>query len=94
MTKSAKPANSRRKHWATIGPESKTAVPALIKSLNDSVPYVRESAAEALGKVGPEARTAVPALIKLLGDEKGDVRYWATQSLGAIEPEAKTAVPA
>jgi len=39
-----------------IGPEAKTAVPALIEALKDEDKNVRQEAANALGKIGPKAR--------------------------------------
>ena len=52
-----------------IGPEAKTAVPALTELLKDKDSNVQWAAARALGKIGPEAKMATPALTELLKDE-------------------------
>jgi HEAT repeat protein len=75
-----------------MGPEAKTAVPALTELLKDDDEWVRRAAAWALGKIGPEAKTATPALTELLRDKW--VRQTAASTLGNIGPEAKTAIPA
>ena len=49
-----------------IGPEAKSAVPALIKTLREGDVRLRGPAAEALGKIGPDAKTAIPALAAVL----------------------------
>ena len=48
--------------WALgkIGPDAKTAVPALTKLLKDKRSDVRRAAAFSLGEIGPEAKTAIP----------------------------------
>ena len=70
-----------------IGPEAKTAIPALTELLKDK--EVRLDVAEALGKIGPEAKTAVPALTELLKDEKQQVQDAATEALKKIREEKK-----
>lgn len=77
-----------------IGPEAKTAVPALAELLKDAESYVRSTAAGALGQIGPEAKGAVSGLIELLKDTESWVRSNALDTLGKIGPEAKPAVPA
>ena len=69
-----------------MGPEAKTAVPALTEMLDDRVADVRRSAAAALGKMGPEARPAVPALKKAAEDidEDDSVRKTAAEALTRI----------
>src|SRR5581483_93679 len=44
---------------ARIGPGAQGDVPSLIGSLKDALPYVRLSAAHALGELGPRARDAI-----------------------------------
>lgn len=76
-----------------LGPEARSAVPALIDALTkDSL--VRQNAALALGQIGPDARDAVPALIQALSDSEWAVRRQAALALGQIGPEARKAIPA
>jgi hypothetical protein len=66
-----------------LGPEARSAVPALIDALkHDSI--VRQHAALALGKIGPDAREAVPALTDALSDKEWTVRRQAALALGEI----------
>ena len=51
---------------ARIGPRAESAVPALIKALDDSATGVRKSAALALGQIGPAAADAAPALLRTM----------------------------
>ena len=71
-----------------IGPEAKTAVPALTDLLNDKERAVRHAAASALGNVGPEAKTAIPALTELL-KEQGVIRETAAEALTKIHKAKK-----
>ncbi|NCQ84932.1 MAG: TIR domain-containing protein, partial [Microcystis aeruginosa W13-18] len=72
---------------AKIGTE--TAIPELLKALEDSDEYVRMYAAEALAKIGTE--TAIPELLKALEDSDEYVRMYAAEALGKIGTE--TAIP-
>jgi len=74
-----------------IGP---VAVPELRKILRDERPFVRTSAAIALGFIGSGAHPAVPALIPLLKDKDLEVRQASALSLGAIAPQTKELAPA
>ena len=76
-----------------LGPEARSAVPALIAALKKDR-LVRKNAALALGQIGPEARDAVPALSDALGDSEWAVRRQAALALGQIGPEARKAIPA
>jgi len=67
--------------------------PKLIKALTDSKPYVRRSAARALGEIGPGAKSAVPELVKSLSDNNSNVRRCASEALGKIGPDAVSGVP-
>ena len=90
-----------------IGPEAKSAVPALIKILSFDPPQTRidygggnmgqpihRKVAQALGAIGPDAKAAVPALVQMAlhGQMNGD-DWSAAQALGRIGPEAHSAVP-
>jgi len=78
-----------------IGREAKSAVPALIKALEDKDREVRDWATRALGCIGSEAQAAVPHLIKTMKSDKSEsVRWGAAHALGSIGPAAKEAVPA
>lgn len=59
-----------------IGPEAKSAVPALIKALKNGDRRLRGAAAETLGMIGPDAKAAIPALTAVLGDK--DTRQMST----------------
>jgi len=74
-----------------IGPEARSAVPALVGALRDKEAGVRWEAAEALGRIG---RDSVPALIEGLWDRDVKVRHTAVYALGVVGPEAGAAVPA
>jgi HEAT repeat protein len=76
-----------------IGDGAASAVPTLIKFLNDPVRRVRFMAIEALGYIGKGAASAVPSLIKLLNVEDGfsephEARAEALHALGRIGPPA------
>jgi HEAT repeat protein len=62
--------NSRYEIIETLKKRGPTAIPALIKALESSDPYVCSGAAEVLGSFGEDAIAAVPTLIKLLQDPR------------------------
>jgi len=63
-----------------------TAIPALIRTLDNSSMWVRYWATDALGEIGdPEA---LSALVKVLSDEDTSVRMAAAESLGKIGDRA------
>jgi HEAT repeat protein len=80
------------KELSEIGPEAKSAVPALTTALKDKDLFVRRFAAEALGKIGPEAKSAVPALKTALRDQKKEMQQAAVEALGKMGPEAVDAL--
>jgi HEAT repeat protein len=61
---------------------SQTAIPALLKLVEDSDSVVRRRAAEVLGKIGSE--TAIPALLKLVEDSDASMRGSAVDALRNI----------
>ena len=61
-----------------IGTE--TAIPGLLKALEDSNEFVRWNAAFALGEIG--SKTAIPGLLKALSDAEDSVRFSATDAIG------------
>ncbi len=84
------------REWAAqslglVGPQAKAAVPSLIRALQDEYYYVREKAAEALGKIRSDQK-AVPALIAVLHDENGIVRDKAEGALNMIGPPDKGSI--
>jgi HEAT repeat protein len=72
----------------------KHAVPALIRVLRDSDPFVRHAAAEAFSEFGPRAREAVPALVEALKEGNTSTAWNSAEALGNIGPDASEAVPA
>lgn len=65
----------------------RSAVPELIRALDDPSSSIRRLAAGQLGRLGDQ-RAVVP-LIALLADEEFIVQYWAAQALGQIgDPRA------
>ena len=77
-----------------IDPRAKTAVPALIQTLQHPEAEVRTVAAEALSQIGPDAKEAVDVLALALKDRDSDVRTQAAWALGEIGPQAKDAAGA
>ncbi len=81
-----------------MGPEAESAVPAIIKALeeepqtDDDVQFRRE-VQFALAAIGPGARAAVPVLIRSMSSQDRDVRASASFALGKIGPAARAAVP-
>jgi len=70
-----------------LGPEAKTAIPALIELLLDQDEEAQMAAACALGTMGPAAREAIPALTKLLRARPTDVRSSAAEALEKIKKQ-------
>ncbi len=70
-----------------------SAVAGLTELLDDKLWYVRDSAAESLGKLGPLAKNAAPKLTKLLGDRNWRVRKSAATALAKIGPALAATAP-
>ena len=78
------------KSLAEMGPDAKSAAPALIRTLkNDKDLFVRRFAAQALGDIEANPKTAVPALAAVLkqNDQK-ELAEAAVTSLGKMGPPA------
>ena len=76
-----------------IGAAAASAVPELMKALDDESQQVRSSSSLALGNIGPASRRAIPKLIRTLKDKSLDVRYSASLALSRIgTPEARKAL--
>ncbi len=67
-----------------MGPEAKSAVPALIDALKDPIAAVRFPVCIALREIGPDAEAAVPALTEALDDQNDDVAAMARKALLVI----------
>jgi len=61
-------------------------VSVLRAALKDQDPFVRGSAADALGMIGPEAKDAVPALMAAHKDRDKYVRDLVAAALRKIAP--------
>jgi HEAT repeat protein len=75
-----------------VGPEGRSAVPALVEALKDDEPGVRCAAASALGAIG--GKDAVAALAQALRDRDNHVQFSAGLALQRLSKEAQPAVPA
>jgi HEAT repeat protein len=68
-----------------MGADAKSAVPALIESLDDPEAAVRFPVCVALREIGPDAAAAVPALEKLMREDRNDdVAAMARKAIKAI----------
>ncbi|WP_435007352.1 HEAT repeat domain-containing protein [Tundrisphaera lichenicola] len=74
-----------------IGRDSREAIDALAKALDDTDQPMRSVVAQALGDIGPKAAPAIPALIEALGDQDLSV---AEQAVWALERIGAASVPA
>jgi hypothetical protein len=79
---------------ASVGPDAKAAVPALIHRLGHTNENVRFGAASALGQIHSEPQVVVPALISCLSDQSPTGRMNAAIALWQFGPDAKAALPA
>ncbi len=64
--------------------ENRSAIPALIVSLESRNPQLRYVAAQALAAIGPAASNAVPMLVLKTTDQNSIVRLCAVDALGRI----------
>ena len=67
--------------------------PVLTEAMQNDNRYVREYAADLMGKFDAPATDSVPPLVKMLKDEYPQGREAAARSLGKIGPPALDAVP-
>jgi HEAT repeat protein len=81
--------------FAILGPDAKSAVPALVALMGNKDDSVRLSAIFCLGCIGAAAKDAVPDLIRELQREEVSTNneYAAPYALGQIGPAARAAVP-
>jgi len=71
-----------------IGPDAKTAVPALADALREEDSEFRLAILAALAAIGPEARAAVPALIQVFESRDKNIHRKCAQTLGKIGKDA------
>ena len=71
-----------------LGPDAKTAVPALVQRLWDPDTSVRQAVVLALRDIGPEAKVAIPALAQRLRDPDRYVAVDAAHTLGRMGPDS------
>ena len=77
-----------------IGPDARSAAPALFRATKDTNEWVRNDALCALTKILPDPELAIPVLIAGLDDPLAIARENAANGLGRYGPRAKAAVPA
>ena len=76
-----------------IGPEARSAAPALFQATQDTNASVRGFAFEALARIRPDSGLTIPVLIIGLNDHKLFVQQYAAITLREYGPEARVAVP-
>ena len=77
-----------------LGPLAKSAVPELVKTLNQSDDLaLKHEVLIALGRIGTESAQAVPEITKFLKNESPLLQHAAIHALRQIGPAAKAAVP-
>lgn len=77
-----------------IGPEARSAAPALFRATQDTNEMVRGVAFWALGRILPDPQLTIPVLVAGLGDPLRGYHWQAAVALGEYGPEARAAVPA
>jgi HEAT repeat protein len=79
-----------------LGPEAKSAVPAIVQAMQDKEPQIRLSAAFSLMVIDPNKAkgAAIPVLIEALKSPLPDIRKNAAISLRQLGPDARQAIPA
>lgn len=83
-----------RSAFEVLGPQAKSAVPAIIQTVNQNISYTsRLDAIDALGFIGPSAQEAVPCLLECATNADSEVRCYAIFALGKIHSDPKQVVP-
>ena len=77
-----------------VGPEARSAAPALFRATQDTDEEVRGVAFWALGRILPDPQLTIPLLVAGLDDPLWGNRWPAAAALGKYGPEARAAVPA
>jgi HEAT repeat protein len=70
---------------------TRTAVPALVRSVRAADPEMRVAAIHTLRGMGTEMKPALPALREALADSDARVRQAAAEALGVLGPLAREA---
>jgi HEAT repeat protein len=79
---------------AQLAPESKKALPTLIRLLNDERNWIRECALRAISRLGPDAAEAVPILLAHLDNDRNRYIYTSIiRALGKIGAMPDKVVP-
>jgi HEAT repeat protein len=78
---------------ATLGRADESAVPVLVRVMDDPDAPVRFMAITLLGQLGPGAKSAIPALTKALADDDKKLQQAAAGALAAIGPDSAPALP-
>ena len=76
-----------------MGPAAKAALPALIKTLQDTEPSVRQNAVVAIGRLGDGSADVVENLIVAVGDDDSRVRIAAANSIRQLVSDPDVLVP-
>jgi len=76
-----------------LGKYGESAVPSLIKALEDERLHVRRAAMLGIVTAGPKAKDAVPALIGILEENDPNTRNFVSNALIRIGPDSRAAVP-
>jgi hypothetical protein len=75
------------------GEDARSAVPALVRCLEDNDALVVEQAARVLGGLAVEERIVVPALAKVTSSPNENLRWNAASALMQFGPRAADAIP-
>ncbi len=70
--------------FGNIGPEARSAVPALLAAIKGNDLLVELNAIWALGKIGPDAGLSVPTLLEILGQRDSNPAGITINALRAI----------
>jgi hypothetical protein len=88
--------NHRARHaFEILGAEAKSAVPAIIETVNQNISRTSTfDAIDTLGFIGPSAQKAVPCLLQCTTNADSDLRCGAIFALGKIHSHPGQVVPA
>jgi HEAT repeat protein len=78
---------------ASVGPAGNSAIPVLIRGLEDSNVLVRCDTLTALGRLNSQPDLVVPTLTNALNDPVPKIRLFACMALGEVGEQSKEVVP-